>query len=462
MCHTVVVISNLWDTSRESALRPASKIICLYGCVNDPPPLKMPHRRDFFGGASCQPYPTPAPDRATVWLTGPAATAASTAVCRSAWRRAWAEMVRRRQTHYRHSFTALFIPGCSFIYSFVLLSCEVWSDVQTSAGLFNCWSGETPTAAAATAAAASGRRPARLVLLHQGPSGPLPAAPSAHGLSLHGGGRAAVLLHWCSPVPRVLPSWVAGVKYDLPRIGSLYCVKIPRKGGHQRTPWPKRLALITKQALPCVVPIILFGLRFIFPGNSGFEPRQPAHDLMASFHCSPLEDRYNLYPHSLRNMGEPTALRDKMDAVALPFWYKNKNVVLSFRWAVCQHRALPPRDEPVQSGGAAGAQVEAVQQRGDPVLPEQSKPARQLFCGSHTSIYSGCLITKHVIENGKRPRVLLVHQRGNWENLFLFLLLLWSDRASVWLVKSVRPPITAFQQHICRNIMINELNTDTW
>lgn len=208
----------------------------------------MPHHRDFFGGASCLPYPTPAPDRATVWSTGPAATAASTAVCRSAWHRAWAEMVRQRQTHSHRSFAAWVIPGCSFIHLFVPLSCEVWSDVQTSAGLFDCWSGETPTAAAATAAA-SGRRPARLVLLHQGPSGPLPAAPSAHGLSLHRGGRVAVLLRWCSPVPHVLPSWVAGVKYDLPRIGNLYCVKIPRKGGHQRTPWPKRLGAYYKTGI---------------------------------------------------------------------------------------------------------------------------------------------------------------------------------------------------------------------
>ena len=44
--------------------------------------------RDFSGAASCPPYPTLAQGKVTVRLTGPAATAVNTAVCRSAWRRA--------------------------------------------------------------------------------------------------------------------------------------------------------------------------------------------------------------------------------------------------------------------------------------------------------------------------------------------------------------------------------------
>lgn len=59
--------------------------------------------------------------------------------------------------------------------------------------------------------------------------------------------------------------------------------------------------------------------------------------------------------------------------------------VFVFRWAVCQHCALPQRDQPVPSGGAAGSQMEAVQQRGDPNLPEQSIPTwRLFFFGFHT------------------------------------------------------------------------------
>lgn len=41
--------------------------------------------------------------------------------------------------------------------------------------------------------------------------------------------------------------------------------------------------------------------------SSGFESRQPAHVLMASYPYNPPENRYNFYPHSLRNMGEPAA-----------------------------------------------------------------------------------------------------------------------------------------------------------
>lgn len=57
----------------------------------------------------------------------------------------------------------------------------------------------------------------------------------------------------------------------------------------------------------CAVPFTPLGLFLVFSAISGFESRQPSHDLMANFPYNPLEDRYNLYPHSLRNMGEQTA-----------------------------------------------------------------------------------------------------------------------------------------------------------
>lgn len=41
---------------------------------------------------------------------------------------------------------------------------------------------------------------------------------------------------------------------------------------------------------------------------SGFESRQPSHILMASYPYNLPENRYNFYPHSLRNTGEPAAL----------------------------------------------------------------------------------------------------------------------------------------------------------
>lgn len=122
---------------------------------------------------------------------------------------------------------------------FFLLSCEVWPDVETPAGLFNCWSGEAPTAAAATAAA-SGRSPVCFILPHQGASRTLSTAPSAHGLLLHWGRRAAVLHSWCSPLPCLPPKWVADVKYDLQRLWSLSHIEIPREGWQQRTHWHKR------------------------------------------------------------------------------------------------------------------------------------------------------------------------------------------------------------------------------
>lgn len=51
---------------------------------------------------------------------------------------------------------------------------------------------------------------------------------------------------------------------------------------------------------------MLLGSLF-FPARLGFESRQPSHDLTASYPYSPVEDRYNIYPHSLRNMGEKKA-----------------------------------------------------------------------------------------------------------------------------------------------------------
>lgn len=49
--------------------------------------------RASSGGVSRAMQPTPAPVRRTAWLTAPAATAASTAGCRSAWQWACHEMV---------------------------------------------------------------------------------------------------------------------------------------------------------------------------------------------------------------------------------------------------------------------------------------------------------------------------------------------------------------------------------
>lgn len=40
---------------------------------------------------------------------------------------------------------------------------------------------------------------------------------------------------------------------------------------------------------------------------SGFDSRQPSHELMAIHPYNPLEDPYSLYPHSLRNIGKKAA-----------------------------------------------------------------------------------------------------------------------------------------------------------
>lgn len=60
-------------------------------------------------------------------------------------------------------------------------------------------------------------------------------------------------------------------------------------------------------------------------------------------------------------------------------YHTDQLIFFPFRRAVCQHCAFPQRDQPVQSGGAAGSKMETVQQRGDSSLPEQSMPAWFLF-----------------------------------------------------------------------------------
>lgn len=193
------------------------------------------------------------------------------------------------------------------VHFFALLSGEVRTDVQTSAGLSDRWSGEAPAAAAATAAA-SGRRPVRLVLPHQGPSRPLPTAPSAHGLLLHRGRRAAVLHRWCSPVPGVLPKRVAHVGHDLPRLWCLSYIEIPGEGGQRRTPCRKRWGHVCARFAECGSlhpPLLIPYLCLLL--MSGFDSRQPSHDLMGIHPYNTLEDPYSLYPHSLRNIGERTA-----------------------------------------------------------------------------------------------------------------------------------------------------------
>lgn len=206
------------------------------------------------------------------------------------------------------SLTAFFLFQC--VHVFVLLSCEIRADVQTSAGLSDSWSGAAPAAAAA--AAAPGRRPVSLVLRpHQGPSRPLSAAPSAHGLRLLLQRRfwAAVLHRWCPPLPDVLPQRVPGVWYDLPRLCCVHHLEIPGEGRQQRTPWDKRWDTCVYQCLCVPIPSSSCAYSsFVFSFlMSGFDSRQPPHDLVASHPYSPLEDPYSLYPHSLRNVGEQTA-----------------------------------------------------------------------------------------------------------------------------------------------------------
>ena len=55
--------------------------------------MPLPFFRASSGGVSRAMQPTPAPVRRTAWSTAPAATAASTAGCRSAWQWACHEMV---------------------------------------------------------------------------------------------------------------------------------------------------------------------------------------------------------------------------------------------------------------------------------------------------------------------------------------------------------------------------------
>ena len=154
---------------------------------------------------------------------------------------------------------------CLFPYVrfFAFRSCEVWPDVQTSAGLSDRWGGETPSAAAATAAA-TGRHPVCLVLPHQGPPRTFPAAPSAHGLPLQRWRRSTALRRWNAPLPGVLPKRVAGVEYDLPRLRCLSHIEIPGEGGQRWSPrhtrWGTRV-----YSLHCVpFPSILFCLFLIF------------------------------------------------------------------------------------------------------------------------------------------------------------------------------------------------------
>lgn len=228
----------------------------------------------------------------------------------------------------------------------------------------------------------------------------------------------------------MLPNGVTGVKYDLPWFWSLYCVKIPRKGGHQRTPWPTRLGTYYKTDISACFSHHPAWLTFYFSRQIRIWAQTASSWSHGQFSLQPSGGSLQPLSSLSEKHGWVNRTAGWNGCTGVVFFKQtNKQKMLSFRWAVCQHRALPQRDEPVQSGGAAGAPVEAVQQRGDPVLPEQSKPARQLFFGSQTSIYSGCLIAKHVTENGERLKVRLIHQRGNWENLFPFLLLLWSDRA---------------------------------
>lgn len=67
---------------------------------------------------------------------------------------------------------------------------------------------------------------------------------------------------------------------------------------------------IRGEALECMLTLLcdvsLLSIFLIFSGTSGFQSRQPSHDLMANYPHNPLQERYNLYPHSLRNMGEQT------------------------------------------------------------------------------------------------------------------------------------------------------------
>lgn len=82
---------------------------------------------------------------------------------------------------------------------------------------------------------------------------------------------------------------------------------------------------------------------------------------------------------------------------------------------MCQHCAFPQRDQSVQSGRAPSSQVETLQQRGDPSIPEQSMCtvfSSFLFFNFAISpscvwAYSDSLKTKHVISHALRLRLVL-------------------------------------------------------
>ncbi|TMS11061.1 Nuclear receptor ROR-beta [Larimichthys crocea] len=142
--------------------------------------------------------------------------------------------------------------------------CEVWTDVQTSAGLSDRRSGETPTAAAATAAA-SGRYRVCLVL----------SPPRLVKTALH-----SSFSLWPTPLLERLSC------YPTPLMATLtWCA--PRMS--RRCPFPSSSSTY-----------VLFYLILM----SGFDSRQPSHDLMGIHPYNPLEDPYSLYPHSVRNIDE--------------------------------------------------------------------------------------------------------------------------------------------------------------
>lgn len=59
---------------------------------------------------------------------------------------------------------------------------------------------------------------------------------------------------------------------------------------------------------------------------SGYDSRQPSHDLMAIHPYSTLEDPYTIYPHSLRNIGEQSA-----------HWAPMSKLQMMLGWVVLKH-----------------------------------------------------------------------------------------------------------------------------
>ncbi len=364
---------------------------------------------------------------------------------------AHADRLTDRQINYSLHSQHLFIFVCSF---FALLSGEVRTDVQTSAGLSDRWSGEAPTAAAATAAA-SGGCPVCLVLPHQGQTRPLPTAPSAHGLLLQRGRRAAVLHRWCSPVPGVLPERVADVGYDLQRLRCLSHIEIPGEGGQRRTLRRKRWGIcLCASFTGCGSlhpPLLILYLSLLL--MSGFDSRQPSHDLMGIHPYNPLEDPYSLFPHSLRNMGERTAQWANMHVTVSYIFFKYLWEYFFFQMS-CVPAWCVPTERPAStewrscrlSGGNCSAE-------------RRSKPTRAKYINQITGFfflvlrlplsfvwpYSSSLKPKHAISDGLRR--LLTHQT---ENLFHYfppplLLSLWSHGNVQFKVNDfVDPPKIAF------------------